>query len=427
MHEMGFAVLDFETTGLWPEHHDRVVELAVVHLDEDGRESGRWETLINPNRDLGPQRIHGIRAEEILDAPRFVDVAEELLELLHGRAIVAHNASFDLRFLRAELGRLDVELAERIPHLCTMQLGRAFLPGAGRTLVDCCRAFDIEVRREHVAMADAEATAALLLAFIENESQWGGWGDALVEASEVRWLRAGPKWAEQRAAAQMRRRWKRREAEKTRERTAEAFLERLVLEIPPPLVESAVEDEYLALIDRALLDRILSAHEVEELFEYARARGISRGRCEALHLEYFAGLVRLAWEDHVLTEEEREDLTRVARLLCLPEEVLEAAMVPPELEEPGQTRKVEGGMALEPGDWVVLTGEMERARAEWTALLEERGLVVKGGVSKKVKLLIAADPDSLSGKAKKAREYGIPIVGEAWLVSAIADGVMTAG
>jgi DNA polymerase-3 subunit epsilon len=60
--EAGFAVVDVETTGLFPGSH-RVAEIAIVHVDPEGNVTDRWETLINPQRDLGPQRIHGIRAE----------------------------------------------------------------------------------------------------------------------------------------------------------------------------------------------------------------------------------------------------------------------------------------------------------------------------------------------------------------------------
>ena len=65
----GFAVIDFETTGLFPGGHDRVVEVAVVHADPHGTITGRWDTLVNPGRDLGPQSIHRIRAADVLDAP----------------------------------------------------------------------------------------------------------------------------------------------------------------------------------------------------------------------------------------------------------------------------------------------------------------------------------------------------------------------
>jgi DNA polymerase III epsilon subunit-like protein len=101
----GFAVLDFETTGLFPGGHDRVVEVAVVHVDDVGRVTGQWETLVNPQRDLGAQHIHGIRSADILEAPTFAAIAPHLVDLLGGRVLVAHNASFDVRFLLA--GRAD--------------------------------------------------------------------------------------------------------------------------------------------------------------------------------------------------------------------------------------------------------------------------------------------------------------------------------
>jgi len=69
-------------------------------------------------------------------------------------------------------------------------------------------------------------------------------------------------------------------------------------------------------------------------------------------------------------------------------------------------------VSLAPGDLVVLTGEMSEPRDRIEQLLTAAGIVVKPGVTKKTSLLVAADPDSLSGKAQKARQYGVPIVGE---------------
>ncbi len=68
-------------------------------------------------------------------------------------------------------------------------------------------------------------------------------------------------------------------------------------------------------------------------------------------------------------------------------------------------------LSLAPGDKVVLTGTMPRERSYYEDILRDRGLEPWNGVTKKVRLVIAADPDSLSGKARKARDYGIPVVG----------------
>ncbi|MEA4944609.1 MAG: hypothetical protein VB080_09250, partial [Propionicimonas sp.] len=70
------------------------------------------------------------------------------------------------------------------------------------------------------------------------------------------------------------------------------------------------------------------------------------------------------------------------------------------------------GIQLHPGDRVVITGDTRRSRDEWISLLLAAGLQ-HGGVTKSTRVLVAADPDSLSGKAEKARGYGVPVVTEA--------------
>ncbi|GII59244.1 hypothetical protein Pth03_76330 [Planotetraspora thailandica] len=68
---LGYAVIDVETTGLRPFWHDRVVEVGIVHLDP----AGEWTTLVDPERDLGPQHIYGITAADIRHAPTFGEIA----------------------------------------------------------------------------------------------------------------------------------------------------------------------------------------------------------------------------------------------------------------------------------------------------------------------------------------------------------------
>ena len=84
------------------------------------------------------------------------------------------------------------------------------------------------------------------------------------------------------------------------------------------------------------------------------------------------------------------------------------------------TALAEAMFALLAGDLIVLTGDMVRDREDWHRELESRGFVPWSGVTKKVKLVAAADPDSLSGKARKARDYGIPIVDERGLAALLA-------
>ncbi len=132
-----------------------------------------------------------------------------------------------------------------------------------------------------------------------------------------------------------------------------------------------------------------------------------------------------------MTADERADLAAVAGLLDIAVEELDAMLeaARPRVEPvvvdgsvPSQALPAErlidrprpavDVFQLEPGDGVVFTGEMTVPRAEWEERARSVGLVPTGNVTKKIRLLVAADPDSLSGKARKAVDYGIPIVTE---------------
>ena len=140
----GFAVVDVETTGLYPST-DRVVEIAVVQLNADAEITAEFCTLINPRRDVGPTRLHGITAADITSAPIFATAAATLWELLSGRVLVAHNALFDARFLDAEFTRCGTRLPPP-PLMCTMQLASHYLRGLpARTLTACCDTAGIEL------------------------------------------------------------------------------------------------------------------------------------------------------------------------------------------------------------------------------------------------------------------------------------------
>ena len=111
----------------------------------------------------------------------------------------------------------------------------------------------------------------------------------------------------------------------------------------------------------------------------------------------------------MVTAGERDDLDAVARLLDLDPCEVDAAL---EGSNGGCGRTEGAGCRLDPGDMVVFKGEMSVPRPVWEKRAEAAGLVTRSAETKKVKLVVAADPDSLSGKARKAADYGIPIVTE---------------
>lgn len=390
MSTAGYAVVDVETTGLFPGRHDRVVEIGVVLVDRDGRGVDEWSTLVNPARDLGPQHIHGIRAQDVLRAPSFAEVAGDLAARLAGRVVVGHNLNFDLRFLAAEYARINA--AVPLEHgLCTMLLSGSYLDSPARSLAACCASAGIPHAHTHSALHDARACAGLLGFLIEAAGRPEPWLDLFASARQT-WPRLPAPCG--------------RTAPRTlADAVPPVFLERLIDRLPrvprPPHA-----DEYLALLDRALLDRVLSASEQDGLIELARALDLTYADALALHRDYLTALARTAWADGVVTDDERRDLNAVADLLGLTGHDVDIALRDATVaQEPARW----GQFQLRAGDVVAFTGQMTGHRGEWESRATRNGLTV-GSVTKRTRLLVAADPDSLSGKAAKARQYGIPIV-----------------
>lgn len=402
---MSFAVVDFETTGILPSYHHRVVEIGVTHVEDDGTISSRWETLINPERDLGPQRIHGIHPADVLDAPTFSDVAAEFAELLQGRVFAAHNAAFDLRFLQAEFERAGYWLDGGTPHVCTMTLGSRFGLGGSCSLSHACTTYGIEIGHAHSAGADSFAAARLLAAFHAESNTRPEWQDYWQQIAESARTYSYPAGRRTGVAVKVR---------SDAGAAPVSFLERISMDAERPRVEGAGA-QYVALLDRCLIDGLISVSEGAQLADVATELGLTRDAVDEIHRDYFVELERRAWADGILTEDERATLRDVGALLGLDDEAVAAAV--DDVAPVAGTGQAASAFELSPGDLVVLTGEMLRERSEWEADLRERGFVPHPSVTKKVKLVVAADPDSLSGKAKKARDYGIPIVGEEWLAT----------
>lgn len=391
----GYAVVDVETTGLFTGRwSNRVVEIGVVQVSRDGVVTDEWSTLVNPERDLGPQHIHGIRASDVLTAPTFPELASDLAALLDGRVVVAHNLGFDTRFLRYEYERLGLTVPLDVESgLCTMALAERYLWSASRSLAACCAAAGIRQETAHSALHDARAAAALLAFLIRAADRPEPWRALFDDTRPWPALPAGCGRVQTRDTADVR---------------SQTFLARLVDRLPRvPNVPHA--DDYLAVLDRALLDRHLSVSEQDALLDLAESLGLSLDTAMELHRRYVVALAQAAWEDGVVTDVERQDLLDVAGLLGLTPDDVETALSTTHREQPPKW----GKFRLQPGDTVAFTGQMNRQRDEWERRAAAVGLTVTaGGVTKRTRLLVAADPDSLSGKAGKARQYGIPIVTE---------------
>lgn len=161
-----FAVVDVETSGL-SIRRDRVLQVGVVVVDGTGEVVDRWASLVRPRRRwffrVGPTRLHGIHRRDVARAPRLDEVFSRLLPSLDGAVFVAHNASFDLAFLRKAALEVGVDLPIE-QSLCTLRLSRELDPGRSLShrLGALCERYEVTLVRPHDALADADATAAVL-------------------------------------------------------------------------------------------------------------------------------------------------------------------------------------------------------------------------------------------------------------------------
>lgn len=163
-------VLDTETTGLDPDTGDRIVEIGALELINHMPTERNFHVYINPERRMSPgaSEVSGITDEMLTDKPRFVEIADDLLEFIADSELIIHNAAFDVRFLNAEFARLG---EHRIPEeraFCTLICARKKYPGSPASLDALCRRFDIDLsaRTKHGALIDARLLADVYLELI---------------------------------------------------------------------------------------------------------------------------------------------------------------------------------------------------------------------------------------------------------------------
>ena len=125
---------------------------------------------LNPERDvpIESQRVHGLSNEFLADKALFAHVVEEFLEFLGDAPLVIHNASFDIKFINAELERVS---RPRIPlsrAIDTIEIAKRKIPGARYSLDELCKRFgvDLSARTKHGALLDAQLTAEIYLELI---------------------------------------------------------------------------------------------------------------------------------------------------------------------------------------------------------------------------------------------------------------------
>jgi DNA polymerase III subunit epsilon len=314
-----WVVLDVETTGLSPREH-RIVEIAVVVLDERGTPLGEASTLVDPGGDLGSIEGHGIRPEYLAGAPRFASIAGWLQQWLAGNVVVGHNLLFTTAFLDEEFRRAGVEMPH-VPVVCTMTHAPRYLPSLpGRTLEQCCAAAGVPIEGPRSALTRARAAGALFAGFLAHrETLPSPWVDNLAKARRMQWpvtpvrdfqlvnrpVETAPAGAAKAAPQPV------------------EFVVDVVDHAPRQPDESDTVTAYLGALDTAVSDRVLSFTEAIHLKDLAAALAIFEAEQADAHRTYLRTLAATAWTDHKITDAERTDLLTVGKLLDVPEQEVE--------------------------------------------------------------------------------------------------------
>lgn len=160
MESLSYAIIDIETTGLSPSA-EKITEIAII-IHDGKNVIEEFSTLINPERKI-PYRITqitGINSKMVDDAPKFYEIAKQIVELTENKIIIGHNVRFDYGFIRNEFKSLGYDYKRQT--LDTIKLARKLIPGKpSYGLGKLCKSLGIENPNRHRALGDATATKTL--------------------------------------------------------------------------------------------------------------------------------------------------------------------------------------------------------------------------------------------------------------------------
>lgn len=164
------VVFDTETTGLDPGSGHRVVEIGCVELINHLPTGRTFQSYLNPDRAMPSDAfaVHGLGDDFLSRQKRFAEIADDFIAFVGDSAVVAHNASFDMGFINAELALAKRPTFKPSKVIDTVRLARRKFPGAQASLDALCRRFGINLsgRTKHGALLDAELLAEVYLELV---------------------------------------------------------------------------------------------------------------------------------------------------------------------------------------------------------------------------------------------------------------------
>jgi DNA polymerase-3 subunit epsilon len=410
----GYAVIDCETTGLNKTGSDRIAEIAIATYDMGFNLTGQYETLINPEQDLGMTSLHGINGLMASNAPKFEQVMDSIAHLLHDRIIIGHNVEFDLKFIAHEFSKEKIDLQWKGSYLDTLKMAKdANLVSENNQLSTLCSHFGIPLLHAHSAMADVIATGKLFQALL-NFSHNGVPSLAAPLQVSSQMSSDVSKWIPREVINQkisIPYNW-------------DGFLQQL----PKTGKELSPQDKYTYLnsLHLCLINNAFTYKEGEVMEGLIRFFSLSHQQVIELNEEYIFALL-----SHDLTRNGNSvsDFSSVRTALEFTgvEESRVVGMRGEVLNNQGMVstglQTFQSLFSLNEGDGLVITGEeFSKSKQHLKATLQSAGFRVLPSTTKSgTKALIANDPYSLSNKATTARRFGIPILTEGTIERLISN------
>lgn len=170
IHNLPLVIFDFETTGLDP-NSDRIIEVGGIRV-ESGKAVQEFSYLIQPDIPLPAtaSKVTGITAAMLEGQPRIEEIMQPFLKFIDGCILVAHNAEFDMAFLRNACRRLGYRI--EWPCFCTLKMARVLLPQLeSRNLDSLAAHYGLVFEARHRSVGDCKVTSSVLQSLLRAEGQ----------------------------------------------------------------------------------------------------------------------------------------------------------------------------------------------------------------------------------------------------------------
>ena len=408
-----FSLIDLETTGLFK--NDRIVEISIRKVDFQGNEIEHLNTLVNPERDVGPQSIHKISALDVQNAPVFSELVGNILSIIDNSVLVGHNINgFDIKFLSKEFEKaglnfiyseentLDsLRFAKELKYPLKLEkLYKSIVKGSSIKKINFHKA--------------SEDTKALLNIFKTNDFK--NW--VLRQQVTPIFFEDIPEKSKSLA---------------TRGEGLESvssFIESI--KYSEKIIDLEFDEfnlnQYSIALQSYIEDKEVSDEEIRKIQEFVSEFNISIDEARQIHKHILDTYTDIALLDSKITDEEMYKLRQISKLLGIEnylEESIEnsgnnniknkllektISVLPLKRESNFYIEDLKGKLVCFTGDILVVSSGQEYDKDGLTSVSKNKGINISSTLNKKVDILVAQDVFSQSSKIQKAKNYGIRIL-----------------